>query len=322
MDLPANEPAAWLDESSPEDSQEVLFLDPALLDRSSDLETVLSAWHSATVRLQETHEALRGEVCRLTDELAIKNRELARKNRLADLGQIASHIAHEVRNNLVPVTLYLSLLRRRCAEDAGGLEIIDKMAACFTSLDAMVNDLLHFTADRTPRWEEVPVLDLVQEICAALAPQLAAQGIRPEIDVPTDAVVVADRDMLRRAVLNLTLNALDAMPSGGELLVTSVACADAFELEISDSGAGLSDEVLRRAFEPFFTTKNSGTGLGLAIVYHILEVHGGRVIAANCPEGGAAFTLRFPLDVAGANSVPFAADAAIALARYQEKQAA
>ena len=72
-------------------------------DGAADLTTVLAAWNTATVRLQETHEALRSEVRRLTDELEVKNRELARKNRLADLGQMASHIAHEVRNNLVPL---------------------------------------------------------------------------------------------------------------------------------------------------------------------------------------------------------------------------
>src|ERR1700741_1208845 len=95
-----------------------LASDCTAINERADLQTVLSAWHGATVRLEQTHEALRAEVRRLTDELEVKNRELARKNRLADLGQIASHVAHEVRNSLVPVTLYLSLLRRRLSEDA------------------------------------------------------------------------------------------------------------------------------------------------------------------------------------------------------------
>src|SRR5688500_3965798 len=99
--------------------------DPSLaIDADSDLETVLAAWHSATLRLEQTHAALQAEVCRLTDELEVKNRELARKNRLADLGRIASHIAHEVRNSLVPVRLYVSLLERRLAEDPGSLEVL------------------------------------------------------------------------------------------------------------------------------------------------------------------------------------------------------
>ena len=91
-----------------------------------DLETVLAAWHTATLRLERTHETLCGEVARLNNELEIKNRELARKNRLADLGQMASHVAHEVRNNLVPVSLYMSLLRRRLSEDSGSLDILAK----------------------------------------------------------------------------------------------------------------------------------------------------------------------------------------------------
>ena len=79
-----------------------------------------------------------------------------------------------------------------------------------------------------------------------------------------------------------------------QLLATSAEGPDGLELEIADSGPGLSDEVQRRVFEPFFTTKNNGTGLGLAIVYRVAEAHGGEVRVQNCPEGGAAFTLRLP----------------------------
>src|SRR5205823_2012750 len=100
---------------------------------------ILAAWHNATVRLEQTHEALRGEVRRLTAELEVKNRELARKNRLADLGQMASHVAHEVRNNLVPVSLYLSLLRRRIAEDRENTEVLDMVETGLRALDTMVN---------------------------------------------------------------------------------------------------------------------------------------------------------------------------------------
>jgi two-component system sensor histidine kinase HydH len=264
------------------------------LSQDPDLQTVLAAWHDATVRLEQTHESLRGEVRRLTDELEVKNRELARENRLADLGRIAAHVAHEVRNNLVPVALYLSLLRRRVADDAGSLDVLNKIESGFTSLDATVNDLLHFTADRDPQLRLVDLRSLIEDVHASLAPQLAAQAVHTTVDVPERLVVSADRDMLRRAILNLTLNALDAMPSGGELVVTSYSGPRGVELEIADSGPGLSDEVCTRAFEPFFTTKSGGTGLGLAIVSRIAEAHGGDIVAANCPEGGAAFTLRFP----------------------------
>jgi signal transduction histidine kinase len=269
---------------------------PELLqvDGNADLEAVLAAWHTATVRLEQTHEALRAEVRRLTDELEVKNRELARKKRLADLGQMASHIAHEVRNNLVPVTLYLSLLRRRVSDDAGSLDVLLKIEAGFAALNVTVNDLLHFTAERDPQLQAFRLGKLVEEVYGTLVPQLSAQSIRTRNKVDGRLSVTADRDMLRRAVLNLVLNAVDAMPEGGTLTVSASSGPKGIDLSVSDTGQGLSEEAQRRAFEPFFTTKRGGTGLGLAIVYRIAEVHGGRISAANARGGGAAFTLTIP----------------------------
>lgn len=266
----------------------------ALLDAGADLETVLAAWHGATLRLEQTHEALRAEVHRLTDELEVKNRELARKNRLADLGQVASHVAHEVRNNLVPVALYLSVLRRRVAHDDASIAALDKIESGFTSLDATVNDLLNFAAERDPQIARVPLRTLVADLQSSLAPQLAAQAIEMSVQVPPRLTVAADRDMLRRAILNIALNALDAMPGGGRLTIAAAEQADGVALEISDTGPGLSEDARRRAFEPFYTTKSTGTGLGLAIVYRMAEAHGGDATIANRPTGGACFTLRLP----------------------------
>ena len=263
-------------------------------DARSDLETVLNAWHSATLRLEQTHEALREEVRHLTDELETKNRQLAQKSRLAGLGKMAAHVAHEVRNSLVPVTLYLSLLRRRISDDSGSVDVLDKVAAGFTALEATVNDLLNFTSDRDPLWRPFSLRMLIDDVLGSLSPQFVAQAIDVDVDVPEDLIVAADKDMLRRAVLNLTLNALDVMPDGGSLVVTSCDGPRGVELEIADDGPGLTDDVMARAFEPFFATKSGGTGLGLAIVQRIVEAHGGEVTVANCPEGGAAFTLLLP----------------------------
>lgn len=266
----------------------------APLEAGCSLETVLAAWHEATVRLQETHELLQGEVRRLNDELDIKNKQLALQNRLADLGRMASHVAHEVRNSLVPVTLYMDLLKRRLTTDRDSMDILTKIEAGFIALDVTVNDLLNFTSHREPRWQNFAARDLIREVCDALGPQLKAQSIRVDIEVDPIVHVYADRDMLRRAVLNLALNALDAMSRGGELVMTAFEGPKGFVLEVADSGQGLSQNQLGKVFEPFFTTKSNGTGLGLAIVQRIAEAHGGRVTACNCPEGGAAFTIEIP----------------------------
>ena len=264
----------------------------AIAERPADLQAVLAAWQGATSRLEQTHEALRAEVQRLTDELEIKNRALARKNRLADLGQIASHVAHEVRNNLVPVSLYLSLLRRRLAADAASLDVLAKVEAGVLALDAAVNDLLGFAGDREPRLAPVRLATMTADVLASVAPQLVAQKIVATTDVSSDHVANIDGDMMRRALLNLVLNALDAMPAGGELHVASHADGGDLILEVADRGPGLTDEAMRRAFEPFFTTKGTGTGLGLAIVYRACEAHGAEATVRNRPDGGAAFTIR------------------------------
>jgi signal transduction histidine kinase len=135
---------------------------------------------------------------------------------------------------------------------------------------------------------------LVEEVCDSVGPQLDAQMIDVEVDVPPQTLLTADREMVRRALLNLVLNAVDVMPEGGSLVITSYDSIRGFELEVADSGPGLSEEDQRRVFEPFYSTKQHGTGLGLAVVYHVAEAHGGTVTAANCPEGGAAFTIKFP----------------------------
>jgi signal transduction histidine kinase len=259
-----------------------------------DLKTILAAWNEATDRLQHTHQTLAAEVRRLSDELDAKNQQLARKNRLADLGQMASHVAHEVRNSLVPMKLYLSLLRRRIDQDRGSVDVLDKVMAGFTALEATVGDLLHFSSQRDARRERVAVLEVVQELIDSLAPQLEAQSIRTSVDCTSDLIASVDRDMLRRSLLNLVLNALDALPEGGELVITACPTTAGIEIEVADSGPGVPTPLSERLFEPFFTTKTGGTGLGLAIVERIAAAHGGRVTVRNCPEGGAAFTLIFP----------------------------
>lgn len=263
-----------------------------------ELSELLEAWQTATSRLEKTHAQLRDEVARLTSELEGKNRELARKSRLADLGEMASHVAHEVRNSLTPITLYMSLLRRSLSGDAQGLDVLAKAEAGFTALEATVNDLLSFSSHRLPQPSHFDVGNLVQEVTDSISPQLEAQAVQIELDVPPNSIIQADREMLRRAVLNLLLNSLDAMQEGGDLVITACETFDGFDLEIADSGPGIDHAIESRLFEPFYSTKETGTGLGLSVVAHAAEAHGGTVLVENCPQGGAAFTIRIPRAIA------------------------
>ena len=256
-----------------------------MLDEKADLQTVLAAWHGATVRLEQTHESLRREVQELTKELEEKNRQLARKNRLAGLGQMASHVAHEVRNNLVPVTLYLSLLRRRIAGDPGSLDMLDKIAAGFTALDAMVNDLLHFTSDRDPRWQVFPLRKLIEEICSSLAPQWSAQAIRTTSRRGREINVAADRDMIRRAVLNAALNAMDAMPRRRQSDFSARCVPARRGTRNRRQRPGPPTRSFPASSSRSLRRSKRARGWDWPSWPRIAEVHGGEFTAANSPEG-------------------------------------
>lgn len=143
-------------------------------------------------------------------------------------------------------------------------------------------------------WGMFPLRELVEEVFQSLGPRLREQTIQTVIDVPADHLAAGDGELLRRAARNLMLNAIDAMPEGGCLTVTSAAGANLLELEIADTGPALSEEERYQAFELLPTAQRGGTGWGLAVVRRIAELHGGSVTAANCPDGGVAFTLRIP----------------------------
>jgi signal transduction histidine kinase len=147
-------------------------------------------------------------------------------------------------------------------------------------------------------WGSFPLRELVEEVCQPLASQLTEQAVQIIIDIPSGQRMSADRALLRRAVRNLVLNAVEAMPDGGTLVATSAAGPQAIELEIADTGPALSDEQRQQAFELNPTSQRGGTGWGLAVVHRIAELHGGSVTAANCPDGGVAFTLRIPRSAA------------------------
>jgi len=266
--------------------------DPATTTVEADLQTVLTAWHDATVRWEQTQAELQAEVVRLTAAVR-QQHSYAGRARSEQLGHVAAQVAHGIRNNLAPATLYLNLLRRRVLDDPLALELVQKAERSCAAADARIDNILHLTMERPPMLRSVDLRALIEDVHSSLRTRLLAQGVMTSVDVPLHTTLLADYAMLRQAVYNLTINALDAMPRGGDLVVTAWSGKGGVELEIADSGHGLSDEARQRAFDPFFSTK-CGAGLGLPIVQRLIEAQGGNVVATNCPEGGAAFTLRIP----------------------------
>ncbi|MBX9792261.1 MAG: HAMP domain-containing histidine kinase [Pirellulales bacterium] len=149
-------------------------------------------------------------------------------------------------------------------------------------------------AVRPPHWQAVAVRTLMEELLATHTEQLTRLRVWVTLDVPQSEFVLADRQLLSRALAQLLLNAAEAMPGGGGIEITSYKGIGHYEIEVADNGQGLTDDARHRAFEPQFTTKPGSAGLGLALVQRVAQAHGGSVSAMNCPDGGAAFTLRLP----------------------------
>jgi GAF domain-containing protein len=237
-------------------------------------------------------------------DLERAQRQLIQRERLAALGELAAIVAHEVRNPLGVIFNSLGSLRRLLRPAGDARLLLDIVGEEADRLNRIVGDLLDFARPSTPELRPEPLERVVEEaVGAALAQRPAGVEVRRELDASVPPVPM-DARLVRQAVLNVAVNAIQAMPRGGRIVVRTRREGDAAILEIEDTGAGIPEEVRGRIFEPFFTTKASGTGLGLAVVKRIVEGHGGAVSVASRPGAGAIFALRFPLSPAPVEKAP------------------
>jgi signal transduction histidine kinase len=230
-------------------------------------------------------------------ELERAQHRLVQRERLAALGELAAVVAHEVRNPLGVIFNSLGSLRRLVRPTGDAKLLLDIVGEEADRLNRIVGDLLDFARPSTPELRPERLEQVVEEaVSVALSQHRAPVEIARELD-PAVPPVPMDARLVRQAVLNIAMNAVQAMPRGGRLTLRTRRGADAVLLEIEDSGAGIPEEVGPRIFEPFFTTKASGTGLGLAVVKRIVEGHGGTVAVRSRPGAGAVFALSFPLAI-------------------------
>lgn len=265
--------------------------------RIEELGRIILAYSEVTEKLQQSHERLEQTVQSLRDELSEKNRMLERKNRLAALGEMAAGMAHEIRNPLGGIQLYASLLARDVGDRPEAAELVRRISGGVRRLEALVSQVLQFTREMRASLVEADLFGIIEETLGLAAGAAASKGIRTEIHGPRPLIVRIDPLLIGQALLNLVLNAIQAMEEGGELLIEYGAAqrgseARQFQLVIQDTGPGIAPQVIDRIFNPFFTTREEGTGLGLAIVHRIVEVHDGAISACNRPGGGARFEIR------------------------------
>jgi signal transduction histidine kinase len=266
---------------------------------AEELQSLLAMYSRATERLQVSHDRLMSEVSLLSAELEHKNKLLARKTRLEVLGEMAAGVAHEIRNPLGGILLYSGLLERDLADQEGPLRLVRAIRSGVSSLDAIVDDLLSFTRGFEPTLRPCTLEAVAEDALRAAVGDLARTDVWVVRDFAEGGTPLeADAELLRRATLNIVLNAIQAMGKAGTLTVRTRREGVGAHLEVCDTGPGIAPEMRDRLFEPYATGKQGGTGLGLAIVEKIVESHGGEVRAHNAAEGGACFRMMLPASAA------------------------
>jgi two-component system, NtrC family, sensor kinase len=226
----------------------------------------------------------------------------AQSEKLSSLGRLAASVAHEINNPLAGILTYAKLLVRTLEEAPpdektrarliGHLKLVERETQRCT---AIVRHLLDFARERPLTLAHVDLNVALGEAMFLIGNQVTLQNITIEHDLGALPPVEADFGQLRQALVNILINACDAMPAGGTLRVRSQRGEDGrVEVVVRDSGVGIPPEHMKKILDPFFTTKEKGTGLGLSVVYGIVERHGGTLAIESAPGAGTTVTIRLP----------------------------
>lgn len=215
--------------------------------------------------------------------------------RLTAINRVTSGVAHEIKNPLNAIAIHLEVLRSRLAsEDAETQTEVDIISREISRLDRVVKGFLSFTRPVEVSLDSHDLLPLVYEVAELVAPHAGAPGVEIIVSHNTPkAMAMIDRDLFKQAVMNVTLNGIEAMPSGGKLMLRLIASSLAVTVEISDQGSGISDELRSRIFQLYFTTKPGGSGIGLATTFQAVQLMGGSISLTSEPGLGSTFRLSF-----------------------------
>jgi two-component system, NtrC family, sensor kinase len=254
--------------------------------------------------LRDLNHRLEQRVEERTGELKQAQSKLIQAEKLSSLGQLSASIAHEINNPLAGILTFAKLITR-CADqdvpDPQRRKVLVKNLMLIQRetgrCSAIVRNLLDFARERPMELGEIDLNVVVEESLQLIAHQMGMQNESLEKHLEPLPRVHGDFGQLRQAVVNIALNACQAMGEGGKLTLATRVVEDgaSVELSLTDTGPGIPPENLTRIFDPFFTTKEKGTGLGLSVVYGIVQGHGGTVEAKSEPGQGATFLIRLPV---------------------------
>jgi signal transduction histidine kinase len=223
--------------------------------------------------------------------------KLHHAERLATLGEMIASVSHEIKNPLGIIRSTAEILNKRLKDQAPSSKHLAEIIVTETSrLDDIVREFLDFARPQVPNLSKISINDLLEKVMVFMQPEFANHRITLERDLDPDVELLdIDQNMLYRAFLNLFVNAVQAMPDGGTLSVTSLSYSEGNKkkvvIRITDSGIGMSQEKLGLIFTPFYTDKNRGTGLGLAIAKNLIEEHSGTIEVESEPGKGSSFII-------------------------------
>jgi PAS domain S-box-containing protein len=220
--------------------------------------------------------------------------KLAQQAALARVGQMAAVVAHEVRNPLAGIKGAIQVLMSRRAAGDAELPVMRDIVGRIDSLSELINDLMLYARPRAPRVSQVELRPLVGDAVTIVRRDPAAQSVDIVVE-GEDISVSADDELIRATILNLLINAAQAMAGNGRIVVTLGKAGDFAMIDVRDNGPGIPPDIRGQVFDPFFTTKARGGGLGLPIARRTAELHGGSLVL-DCPEGGGTvMTMTLPL---------------------------
>jgi len=258
------------------------------------------------VPLVDKEGASVGVIINFKDLTQIKRmkEELKRADRLAAIGELSAHIAHEVKNPLASISGSVQLISQGDKIDGTDKKLLDIIIRETERLNRLINDFLAYARPSQPL--KIPVL--LKQLITDLASLLSADPRFKNVIIQNNCIeqlkIAVDRDQMRQVFWNLFINAAEAMPAGGTIKVDTVMGNNSetgklpganVKIVVADTGSGMAINDVERVFEPFFTTKSGGTGLGLATVYRIIESHGGTILVDSAIDAGTTFTILLPV---------------------------
>jgi two-component system NtrC family sensor kinase len=285
------------------------FQKAIVADRKDEIGKLMDGFTKMAAKLEKAYAALEGKVQASNTELEKayfmlkqKQEQLIRSAKMAALGQLSAGVAHEIRNPLTSIKIFIQSLEKQLDLDETQQEDFRIIKKEMDRLNEIVIRFLNFARPEEPQFQAVNMRGLVMDALNLLVPRIRNNGIRLVISLAPDLPAVkGDPKQLDQVLLNLLLNAVEAMPMGGTLEVRSglktvpESEGKLLQIVIRDSGPGIGREEQARLFDPFFSTKEGGTGLGLSIVYSIVQKHDGQIDVESELGKGTSFILSLPL---------------------------